>query len=159
MKWGKPDATDEEILQALRIAQADDCVLEKEGGLDFLVQQGGKNLSEQSETASHHRPCPGKEAEILIMDDSASALDFATGIPALRKAIRENTKDMTVFLVSQRATTIRQADRSWYWTMEKWQAVGLIASCWKGARFTGRFVCPSFQKRRWAKMRQHIVQL
>lgn len=110
MKWGKPDATDEEILQALRIAQADDFVLEKEGGLDFLVQQGGKNLSGGQKQRLTIARALVRKPEILIMDDSASALDFATDA-ALRKAIRENTKDMTVFLVSQRATTIRQADQ------------------------------------------------
>lgn len=110
MKWGKPDATDEEILRALRIAQAEAFVLEKDGGLDFYVQQGGKNLSGGQKQRLTIARALVRNPEILIMDDSSSALDFATDA-SLRKAIRENTKDMTVFLVSQRATTIRQADQ------------------------------------------------
>lgn len=110
MKWGKADASDEEILRALRIAQAEEFVLEKAGGLDFLVQQGGKNLSGGQKQRLTIARALVREPEILIMDDSASALDFATDA-ALRKAIREGTKDMTVFLVSQRVMTIRQADQ------------------------------------------------
>ncbi|MCI8889671.1 MAG: ABC transporter ATP-binding protein, partial [Hungatella sp.] len=110
MKWGKKDATDEEIYKALDTAQAREFVDSKEKGLDLKIEQGGKNLSGgQKQRLTIARAlvrCP----EILIMDDSASALDFATDA-ALRKAIKENTKDMTVFLVSQRATTIKNADQ------------------------------------------------
>lgn len=110
MKWGKKDATDEEIYKAIDTAQAREVVESKEKGLDFMIQQGGRNLSggqKQRLTIARALVCRPK---ILILDDSASALDFATDA-ALRKAIRENTKDMTVFMVSQRATTIKNADR------------------------------------------------
>jgi len=92
MKWGKKDASDEEIYDALNMAQAREFVNDKDQGLMLHIAR-----------ALVRRP------EILIMDDSASALDFATDA-RLRKAIRQGTKDMTVFIVSQRATTIKQAD-------------------------------------------------
>lgn len=110
MKWGKEDATDEEIMEALTIAQAAEVVQKKEGGLDAFVEQGGKNLSggqRQRLTIARalvRKPC------ILILDDSASALDFATDA-ALRKAIREMKNAPTVFIVSQRTSSIRFADQ------------------------------------------------
>lgn len=110
MKWGKEDATDDEINQALEIAQAAAVVKEKKRGLDFRIQQGGKNLSGGQKQRLTIARALVKQPEILIMDDSASALDFATDAN-LRKAIQQNTKDMTVFIVSQRATTIKNADQ------------------------------------------------
>lgn len=109
MKWGKSDATDEEIYEALDIAQAREFVESKNEGLEFQIQQGGKNLSGGQRQRLTIARALVRKPEILIMDDSASALDFATDA-ALRKAIHEHTKDMTVFLVSQRATTIKNAD-------------------------------------------------
>lgn len=110
MKWGKTDATDEEIYQALDTAQAREFVDSKEKGLDLMIQQGGKNLSGGQKQRLTIARALVRQPEILILDDSASALDFATDA-ALRKAIKENTKDMTVFLVSQRATTIKNSDQ------------------------------------------------
>ncbi len=110
MKWGKKAATDEEIYQALATAQAKDFVEEKGQGLDLIIQAGGKNLSGGQKQRLAIARALVKEPQILIMDDSASALDFATDAK-LRKAIKENTRDMTVFLVSQRASTIKNADR------------------------------------------------
>ena len=110
IRWGKPDATDEEIYHALEIAQARDFVDRKDEGLDLMIQQGGKNLSGGQKQRLTIARALVRNPEILVLDDSASALDFATDA-ALRKAIRENTKDMTVFLVSQRATTIKNADQ------------------------------------------------
>ncbi len=110
IRWGKPDATDEEIYHALDIAQAREFVDSKDEGLDLMIQQGGKNLSGGQKQRLTIARALVRNPEILILDDSASALDFATDA-ALRKAIRENTKDMTVFLVSQRATTIKNADQ------------------------------------------------
>ena len=110
MRWGKSDATDEEIWEALKIAQAKEFVENRLGGLDSQISQGGANLSGgQRQRLTIARALVG-QPEILIMDDSASALDFATDA-ALRQAIKEKTKGMTVFLVSQRAASIRQADR------------------------------------------------
>ena len=79
-------------------------------GLDLMIEQGGKNLSGGQRQRLTIARTLVRNPEILIMDDSASALDFATDA-ALRKAIKENTGDMTVFLVSQRATTIKNADQ------------------------------------------------
>ena len=110
MKWGRKDATDEEIYQALLVAQAIDFVKEKDEGLDLLIQAGGRNLSGGQRQRLTIARALVKQPEILILDDSASALDFATDA-RLRKAIKEGTKDMTVFLVSQRATTIKNADQ------------------------------------------------
>lgn len=110
IRWGKKDATDEEIYEALRTAQAAAFVEEKNEGLDLPILQGGKNLSGGQKQRLTIARALVKRPEILILDDSASALDFATDA-ALRKAIRENTKDMTVFIVSQRASSIRNADR------------------------------------------------
>lgn len=109
MRWGKEDATDEEIWHALDVAQARDFIEAKGEGLDLVVDQGGHNLSGGQRQRLTIARALVRDPQILIMDDSASALDFATDA-RLRKAIRENTKDMTVFIVSQRATTIRNAD-------------------------------------------------
>ncbi|PNV64068.1 ATP-binding protein [Clostridium sp. chh4-2] len=110
MKWGKEDATDEEIYRALEIAQAREFVDTKDHGLELNIDQGGKNLSGGQRQRLTIARALVKQPEILIMDDSASALDFATDAK-LRKAIKEGTKDMTVFIVSQRATTIKNADQ------------------------------------------------
>ena len=110
MKWGRKDATDEEIYRALDIAQAREFVDSKEKGLDLYIDQAGKNLSGGQKQRLTIARALVREPEILIMDDSASALDFATDAK-LRMAIQKGTKDMTVFIVSQRATTIRHADQ------------------------------------------------
>lgn len=110
MKWGKEDATDEEIMEALTIAQAAEVVQKKEGGLDAFVEQGGKNLSGGQRQRLTIARALVRKPRILILDDSASALDFATDA-ALRKAIREMKNAPTVFIVSQRTSSIRFADQ------------------------------------------------
>ena len=110
MKWGKEDATDEEIYRALDIAQAREFVDGKGKGLDLFIEQNGRNLSGGQRQRLTIARALVRNPEILIMDDSASALDFATDAK-LRRAIRENTDGMTVFIVSQRATTIKNADQ------------------------------------------------
>ncbi|MCI9283702.1 MAG: ABC transporter ATP-binding protein [Lachnospiraceae bacterium] len=110
MKWGKKEASDEEIYHALDLAQAREFVDSKEKGLDLQIDQNGKNLSGGQRQRLTIARALVKQPEILIMDDSASALDFATDAK-LRQAIREGTKEMTVFIVSQRATTIKNADQ------------------------------------------------
>ena len=110
MKWGKEDATDEEIMEALTIAQAAEVVQKKEGGLDAFVEQGGKNLSGGQRPRLTIARALVRKPRILILDDSASALDFATDA-ALRKAIREMKNAPTVFIVSQRTSSIRFADQ------------------------------------------------
>ena len=107
MKWGKPDATDDEINSALKIAQAFGFVNEKEG-LDTKILQGGKNLSGGQIQRLTIARALVRKPDILILDDSSSALDFATDA-ALRKAIKSDTENMTVFIVSQRFSTFKNA--------------------------------------------------
>lgn len=110
IRWGRKDASDEEIEKALATAQAIDVVKEKSGGLDALILQGGKNLSGgQRQRLTIARALVRKPA-ILILDDSASALDYATDA-RLRQALREQTEKMTVFIVSQRVSAVRHADQ------------------------------------------------
>lgn len=110
MKWRDKTVSDEEIWQALEIAQAADFVREKPLQLDEMIMQEGKNLSGgQRQRLTIARALIGNP-EILILDDSASALDFATDAK-LRKAIAEKTDNMTVFIVSQRISSIKNVDR------------------------------------------------
>jgi len=109
LRWGKADATDEELWQALETAQAKDVVLGKEGRLDALVEQGGRNLSGGQKQRLTIARALVKKPDILILDDSASALDFATDLH-LRQAIKALEGEMTVFIVSQRTSSVRQAD-------------------------------------------------
>ena len=110
MQWGKPDATDEEIFEALEIAQAKDVVLKKEKGLDTEVEQGGKNFSGGQRQRLTIARALVKQPEILILDDSSSALDFATDA-ALRMAIGSMKHKPTLFIVSQRTSAIQYADK------------------------------------------------
>ena len=109
MKWGKEDATDEEIAYAVETAQATGVVRDK-GGLDAMIEAGGRNLSGGQRQRLTIARALVKKPDILILDDSASALDFATDA-ALRRALRENTGDSTVFIVSQRASSLLFADK------------------------------------------------
>ena len=109
MQWAAPGASDEEIWQALEIAQAAEFVRGKPGMLDAPVETAGRNFSGgQRQRLTIARALVPKP-KILILDDSASALDFATDA-ALRKAIKEETHGMTVFIVSQRAASVQRAD-------------------------------------------------
>ena len=110
LRWGKKDATEEELWEALETAQAAEFVRERADGLQAKIDQGGKNLSGgQRQRLTIARALVGHPA-ILILDDSASALDFATDA-ALRKALREMKGNPIVFIVSQRTSSIRHADQ------------------------------------------------
>ena len=110
LRWGKEDASDEELIMALKTAQAFDFVAALPDGLASYIEQGGKNISGgQKQRLTIARALVGKP-EVLILDDSSSALDFATDA-ALRKALRKDTAGMTVLIVSQRAGSIRHADK------------------------------------------------
>ncbi len=110
LQWGKPDATDEELWQAIDTAQAREVVEGKEGKLDAEIAQNGKNLSGGQRQRLTIARALVRKPEILILDDSASALDYATDAK-LRRALKEVEKETTTFIVSQRASTIRHADR------------------------------------------------
>ncbi len=110
MRWGKRDASDEDIYSALETAQAKEFVDKLPEGLNTHIAQGGKNLSGGQKQRLTIARALVSQPDILILDDSASALDFATDA-ALRKAIAKNTSNMTVFIISQRANSIMQADK------------------------------------------------
>ena len=109
MRWGKEDASDEEIYEALKTAQALEVVEGKKEGLDHIVEQGGRNFSGGQRQRLTIARALIKKPEILILDDSSSALDFATD-SRLRKAISELDKQLSVFIVSQRTSSIMNAD-------------------------------------------------
>ena len=110
MLWGKEDATDEDIMKALEIAQAAEFVMQKDGGLDAEVEQGGRNFSGGQRQRLAVARAVLKDADILILDDSSSALDYATDA-AMRKAIAASQGDKAVFIVSQRTSSIMNADK------------------------------------------------
>lgn len=110
LQWGKPDATDEELWRAIDTAQAREVVEGKEGQLDARIAQNGKNLSGGQRQRLTIARALVRKPEILILDDSASALDYATDAK-LRQALKEVEKGTTTFIVSQRASTIRHADQ------------------------------------------------
>lgn len=109
LRWGKNDATEEEMWKALDIAQATEVVKGKEGGLDYMIEQGGKNLSGGQKQRLTIARAVVKDPDILILDDSASALDFATDA-SLRAALKGMHGDKTIFIVSQRTSSIQFAD-------------------------------------------------
>ena len=110
LQWGKPDATEEEMWKALELAQASEVVEGKDGKLDATVAQNGKNFSGGQRQRLTIARALVRESEILILDDSASALDYATDAK-LRAALRTLEDKTTTFIVSQRASTIRHADK------------------------------------------------
>ena len=129
---GNPQADDTTLWQALRIAQGEEFVRSKPQGLDTPVEEGGKNFSGGQRQRLTIARALAKKPELLILDDSSSALDFATDA-ALRKALRENTNNTTVLLISQRASTIKNADC--IFVMDEGRIVGrgthqeLLANC------------------------------
>ena len=110
LRWGNKDASADELWEALEIAQAKEFVETKEGGLDARVAQGGKNLSGGQRQRLTIARALVKKPKVLILDDSASALDFATDA-ALRKALRELKNSPLTFIVSQRTSSIQHADQ------------------------------------------------
>jgi ABC-type multidrug transport system fused ATPase/permease subunit len=110
IQWGNNNATDEEIMSAVASAQAKDVVSAKQNGLDEMVEQGGKNFSGGQRQRLTIARALVKKPEILILDDSASALDYATDA-ALRKSLKELDYKPTVFIVSQRTSSIKHADK------------------------------------------------
>lgn len=132
MKWGGKNITDEQIHCALKIAQAEDFADKLPDGLDSIILQGGKNLSGGQKQRLTIARAIAANPEILILDDSASALDFATD-SRLRTAIKENCADMTVFIISQRANSVKSADKIIVLSDGRIEGIGthreLLASC------------------------------
>ena len=110
IKFGNNNASDEEIMQAIKAAQAEDIVISKDGGLDCMIEQEGKNLSGGQRQRLTIARALVKKPEILILDDSSSALDYATDAK-LRKALKNQDYSPTVFIVAQRAASILHADQ------------------------------------------------
>ena len=110
IRWGKKDATDDEIYEALEIAQAKEIVLGKDKNLDYEVAQGGKNFSGGQKQRLSIARALVRKPEILILDDSASALDYLTD-RKLREAIASMDNAPTTFIVSQRASSVLTCDR------------------------------------------------
>ena len=110
MKWGNENASDSEIWDALKVAQAKEVVEGKDGQLDFMLEQNGKNLSGGQRQRLTIARALVKKPEILILDDSSSALDYATDA-ALRMGLRKSFPETTIFIVSQRAASILHADQ------------------------------------------------
>jgi ABC-type multidrug transport system fused ATPase/permease subunit len=112
LAWGKADATDEELFEALRLAQAEDVVRSKEDGLDSMVEQGGRNFSGGQRQRLTIARALVRRPDILILDDSSSALDYATDA-ALRRSLHTLQEEYhpTVFIVSQRTSSLRHADQ------------------------------------------------
>ena len=110
LRWGNPDASEEKLWKALEIAQATEVVKGKEGGLSYWIEEGGKNLSGGQKQRLTIARAIVKNPEILILDDSASALDFATDAK-LRAALRQMQGEKTIFIVSQRTSSIQFADQ------------------------------------------------
>jgi ATP-binding cassette subfamily B protein len=110
LRYGKPDATDEELWHALEVAQAKGFVEQLEGGLDAPIAQGGTNVSGGQRQRLAIARALVRQPEIYLFDDSFSALDYATDA-ALRRALGRETSEATVVIVAQRVSTIRDADR------------------------------------------------
>ena len=132
LRWGKKDASKEEMWKALEISQSKEFVEKKDGQLESRIEQGGKNLSGGQRQRLTIARALVRQPEILILDDSASALDYATDA-ALRKAIRNMEGNPAVFIVSQRTSSIQHADR--ILVLDDGKAAGLgtheelLASC------------------------------
>ena len=122
LRWGNPDAAEEELWKAIEVAQATDVVEGKEGKLSYMVEQGGRNLSGGQKQRLTIARAVVKDPDILILDDSASALDFATDAK-LRSALRNLQGNKTIFIVSQRTSSIQFADQ--IIVMDDGQAVGI----------------------------------
>jgi ATP-binding cassette subfamily B protein len=110
IRWGKQDASDEEVIAAAKVAQAHEFISKLPDGYQTRVSRGGQNFSGGQKQRLTIARAVVAHPQILILDDSASALDFVTDA-ALRQAIRQSSRDATVLLVSQRVSTIRQTDR------------------------------------------------
>ncbi|MDY3919592.1 MAG: ABC transporter ATP-binding protein [Candidatus Limivivens sp.] len=148
LRWGKQNASEAELWKALETAQAREFVEKKEGGLNAPVDQGGKNLSGGQKQRLTIARALVRDPEILILDDSASALDFATDA-SLRKAIREMESHPTVFIVSQRASSIQYADK--ILVLDDGKAVGI------GTHEELLKSCPTYQEIYYSQFKKEEI--
>ena len=152
MKWGNEDASDEDIWNALKTAQAAEVVEGKEGKLDFEVEQNGRNLSGGQRQRLTIARALVRKPEILIMDDSSSALDFATDA-ALRMAVKglnheNNDHPMTVFIVSQRCSSIMHADQILVLSDGKLAGKGTHEELMKNCELYQEIFCSQFPEKK-----------
>lgn len=144
---GNAYATEEDMIQALKNAQAYEIVMNKSAGMDTMVSEGGKNLSGGQKQRLTIARALVRKPEILILDDSASALDYATDAK-LRQAIAQNTENMTVFIVSQRVASIMQADKIIVLDDGKIAGMGTHAELIQGCEIYREICHSSYRKRR-----------
>lgn len=148
LRWGNADATEEELEEALAVSQAKEFVDAKPGRLEFQIKQGGRNLSGGQKQRLTIARALVRKPEILILDDSASALDFATDA-ALRSAIRGMSGELTVFIVSQRAASIQYADQIIVLEDGKMAGSGTHAELLKN--------CPAYQEIYYSQFPKEVV--
>ena len=153
IRYGKTDISDSEVEKAAKIAQAAEFIEEKPKGYQAPVAQGGTNVSGGQKQRLSIARAIAKKPEILIFDDSFSALDFKTD-RTLREALKENTKDTTTIIVAQRISTILNADQILVLDDGRMAGLGTHRELMKNVRFTGRSQCRSYQRRNWPMSEQ-----
>lgn len=149
LRWGNEDASDAELERALEISQAKEFVDQKPGGLEFMIEQNGRNLSGGQKQRLTIARALVRKPDILILDDSASALDFATDA-ALRSAIRSMEEKPTVFIVSQRASSVQYADQ--IIVLDDGEAVGM------GTHEELLVSCPAYQEIYYSQFPKETVK-
>lgn len=138
LRWGNPNATDEEVRHAAKLAQADEFVMSFPDGYDTHIEQGGTNVS----GGQKQRLCIArallKNPKILILDDSTSAVDTRTDA-LIRQAFKTQIPNTTKFIIAQRIASVQDADKSSLWTAVRWWTSARTKSLWPRPKSTGKF--------------------